>query len=369
MDKTKQRGKREPDIYAVANLARVSIATVSRTINNVPTVDPRLARRVWKAVESLGFSPNTQARALVSGRSHLLGLIVSEITNPFYPELVQGFQDLAVEKGYEVLIGSTNYDPQRMEQCIQRILERKVDGIAIMTFSVEEQLLARLAGRNVAFVFVGVAPPESSFTGIEVDYSNGIREGIEYLAVLGHRNIGFISGPLYSPSVRARKDAFEQAVAKIGLTSRDEWMPEGDHTPEGGIAAMKRILTDSELPTAIMTSNDMMAIGALHAISDAGYRVPDDFSVIGFDDVSMAQFTLPPLTSVRMSPRELGRCAVMALHDHLEQRPDAVPSHYTVQTKLTVRKSASIPRRELRVRDEGTKDELAHSSSSMRARQ
>lgn len=333
-----------PDIYAVAKLARVSIATVSRTINNVPTVDPRLARRVWKAVEALGFSPNTQARALVSGRSHLLGLIVSEITNPFYPELVQGFQDLAVEKGYEVLIGSTDYDPQRMEHCAQRILERKVDGIAIMTFSVEEQLLERLAERSVPLAFVGVAPPESRITGIQVDYFNGIREGVEYLAVLGHKKIGFISGPLYSPSVRARKDAFQQALANIGLTSRDAWMPEGDHTPEGGIAATKRILAGAELPTAIMTSNDMMAIGALHALSDAGYRVPDDFSVIGFDDVNMAQFTLPPLTSVRMSPRELGRCAVMALHDHLEQRPDAIPSHYTVQTKLTVRKSASAPR-------------------------
>lgn len=345
MDKAKQGRKRGPDIYAVADLARVSIATVSRTINNVPTVDPRLAQRVWKAVDQLGFSPNTQARALVSGRSHLLGLIVSEITNPFYPELIQGFQSLAVEKGYEVLIGSTDYDPQRMEHCVHRIMERKVDGIAIMTFSVEEQLLERLAERNIALVFVGVAPPESRFTGIQVDYFNGIREGVEYLAVLGHKKIGFISGPLHSASVRARKDAFQQALANIGLTSRDAWMPEGEHTPEGGIAAMKGILECPELPTAIMTSNDMAAIGVLHALSDAGYRVPDDFSVIGFDDVSMAQFTLPPLTSVRMSPRELGRCAVMALHDHLEQRPGAMPPHYTIQTKLTVRKSAGVPPR------------------------
>lgn len=337
------------DIYAVANLAGVSIATVSRTINNVPTVDPKLAQKVWKAVDKLGFSPNTQARALVSGRSHLLGLIVSEITNPFYPELVQGFQDIAVEKGYEVLIGSTNYDPERMEQCVHRILERKVDGIAIMTFSIEEQLLERLAERDVPLVFVGVAPPESRFTGIEVDYFNGIREGVEYLAVLGHRKIGFISGPLRSPSARARKDAFERALVNFGLSARGAWMPEANHTPEGGIAAMKRMLAGDELPTAIMTSNDMTAIGVLHALSDAGYRVPDDISVVGFDDVSMAQFTLPPLTSVRMSPRELGRCAVMALHDHLEQRSGTKPSHYTVQTKLTVRKSAGVPHCELQI--------------------
>jgi LacI family transcriptional regulator len=339
----RSRKQGRPDIYAVANLAGVSIATVSRTINNVPTVDPKLAQRVWKAVDKLGFSPNTQARALVSGRSHLLGLIVSEITNPFYPELVQGFQDIAVERGYEVLIGSTNYDPQRMEHCIQRILERKVDGIAIMTFSIEEQLLERLAERNVPLVFVGASPPGSKFSSIQVDYFNGIREGVEYLAVLGHRKIGFISGPLRSPSARARKEAFQQALAEVGLTSRNAWMPEGNHTPEGGIAAINHMLAGRDLPTAIMTSNDMTAIGVLHALYESGHRVPEDFSVIGFDDVSMAQFTLPSLTSVRMSPRELGRCAVMALHDHLEQRPGAMPSHYTVQTKLTVRKSAGVP--------------------------
>lgn len=351
MNKVKRSRKQgRPDIYAVANLAGVSIATVSRTINNVPTVDPKLAQKVWKAVDKLGFSPSTQARALVSGRSHLLGLIVSEITNPFYPELVQGFQDIAVERGYEVLIGSTNYDPQRMEHCIQRILERKVDGIAIMTFSIEEQLLERLAERNVPLVFVGVSPPGSRLSSIQVDYFNGIREGVEYLAVLGHRKIGFISGPLRSPSSRARKEAFQQALAQLGLASRGAWMPEGNHTPEGGIAAMKHILAGRDLPTAIMTSNDMTAIGVLHALYESGHRVPEDFSVIGFDDVSMAQFTLPSLTSVRMSSRELGRCAVMALHDRLEERPGAKPSHYTIQTKLTVRKSAGVPRRDSQIR-------------------
>ncbi|HEV2465302.1 MAG TPA: LacI family DNA-binding transcriptional regulator [Acidobacteriaceae bacterium] len=347
MNKAKRSKKKgTPDIYAVARLAKVSIATVSRTINKVPTVDPKLAQRVWKAVDKLGFSPNTQARALVSGRSHLLGLIVSEITNPFYPEMVQGFQDFAVESGYEVLIGTTNYDPRRMELCVQRMLERKVDGVALMTFSVEDQLLEQLAEGKIPLAFVGAYPTESNFSTIEVDYYNGIREGVQYLAVLGHRKIGFISGPLHSQSSAARKLAFTKAMDGIGLPMRDEWMPEGNHTPEGGIAATKRILAGRELPTAIMTSNDMTAFGVLRALFDAGLRVPDDVSVIGFDDVSMAQFTLPPLTSVQMSPRELARCAVMALRDRLEQEHGVKPAHYKVQTKLTVRQSAGAPRQE-----------------------
>lgn len=218
-------------------------------------------------------------------------------------------------------------------------------------------MLERLAERNVPLVFVGISPPESGVSSIQVDYFNGIREGAEYLAVLGHRKIGFISGPLSSPSARARKDAFQLALAGIGLASRDAWMPEANHTPEGGIAAMKRILAGRDLPTAIMTSNDMTAIGVLHALYDAGHRVPDDFSVIGFDDVSIAQFTIPPLTSVQMSPRELGRCAVMALHDRLEQRPGAKPPHYNIQTKLTVRKSTGVPRRESDIRKEPGRQE------------
>src|SRR3982751_6009453 len=123
------------DIREIARRAKVSTATVSRAINRVPSVDPQLAKRVWKVVNELGYYPNTQARSLVSGRSKIFGLIVSEITNPFFPELIQGFEDIAVEHGYEILVSSTNYDPRRMSHCIRRMLERKVDGVAIMTRS------------------------------------------------------------------------------------------------------------------------------------------------------------------------------------------------------------------------------------------
>lgn len=332
-----------PDIHAVARHAKVSIATVSRTINKVPTVDPKLAQRVWKAIEDLGFSPNTQARTLVSGKSRLLGLIISEITNPFFPELIQGFEEVAVENGYEILIGSTNYDPRRMEICIQRMLERKVDGVAVMTFGIEAPLLDRLAARNVPLVFVDNCPKGPLFSSIEVDYFHGIREGVQHLAVLGHRKIGFISGPLHLYSSQARQKAFLRALAEVGLEANPDWLREGDHTLEGGIKAMKNTLQAGELPTAVMCSNDMTAIGVLHALYGTGYKVPEDFSVIGFDDVNIAQFMLPPLTSVQMSRHELARCAVMALRDHLEPKPNT-PSRYKVTTTLTVRQSTGYPR-------------------------
>src|SRR5947208_6181728 len=135
------------DLREIARRARVSTATVSRAINHVSTVNPQLAKRVWKVVDELGYFPNTQARALVSGRSRILGLVVSEITNPFFPELVQEFENLAVEHGYEVFIGSTNYDPLRTEALIRRMLQRSVDGVAIMTFGIEEELIQQLVDR------------------------------------------------------------------------------------------------------------------------------------------------------------------------------------------------------------------------------
>src|SRR5215469_5393977 len=150
------------DIRTVAERANVSIATVSRTINRIPTVNPKMAKRVWDAIDELGYFPNTQARALGSGRSGIFGLIVSDITNPFFPELIQGFEDVAVESGYEILVSSTNYDPRRMELCIRRMLERKAEGVAVMTFGIEQPIFEKLIERDVPLVFVDAGPEKAN---------------------------------------------------------------------------------------------------------------------------------------------------------------------------------------------------------------
>src|SRR6201999_3068197 len=168
------------DIRTVAERANVSIATVSRTINRVPTVNAKMAKRVWDAIHELNYFPNTQARALVSGRSGILGIIVSEITNPFFPELIQGFEDIAIENGYEILVSSTNYDPRRMSHCIRRMLERKVDGVAVMTFGIEEPLLEQLSQRKVPLVFIDVGPDRPGVSVLKVDYHHGIRQGVQH---------------------------------------------------------------------------------------------------------------------------------------------------------------------------------------------
>jgi LacI family transcriptional regulator len=236
----KQDGPRRQDIHDVARRARVSIATVSRTINGVATVDKELAKRVWKAIRELNYFPNTNARALVSGRSRLLGLLVSEITNPFFPELVQGFENVATRYGYEVLLGSTNYEPERMKACIRRMVERNVEGVAVMTFGIEGPLLDELALRQIPMVFVDAAPAQDRMSAIAVNYEKGIREGVQHLAVLGHRKIAFLSGPLAQRSAQMRKAAFLKAAAEIGQEPPAQWVVEGDHTLEGKTAGGRR---------------------------------------------------------------------------------------------------------------------------------
>src|SRR5216110_3951885 len=157
------------DIRQVATRARVSTATVSRTINHIPTVDPQLAKRVWRVVEELGYYPNSAARSLGSGRSRVFGLIVSEITNPFFPEIVQTFENLAVEHNYEILLTSTIHDPKRMELAVRRMIERRVDGVAILTFGMEDSLIQDLRFRKVPLVFVDVGPDVPGDSNIRVN--------------------------------------------------------------------------------------------------------------------------------------------------------------------------------------------------------
>lgn len=332
------------DIRGVAARARVSIATVSRTINHVPTVDPVLAARVWKAVTELDYFPNTQARALVSGKSKLLGLIVSEITNPFFPELIQEFEQVAVAHGYEILIGSTNYETKTMELCARRMLERKVDGVAIMTFGVEDFLLDRFAVDNIPVVFIDPAPTRPLSNVLAVDYYAGIYEGVQHLAVLGHRKIGFISGPMRLRSAESRKATFLACLHSAGIKTDPSWLIEGDHTLDGGRDAMQKLLALPKWPTAIMCSNDMTAIGVQHALFEAKLKVPDDFSLIGFDDIHLAEYTIPPLTTIRMSCKDLAQKAVDNLLSRLKPINIKLEAVSKINTRLIVRQTTGLPK-------------------------
>jgi LacI family transcriptional regulator len=353
------------NIHDVARRARVSIATVSRVVNHISTVDPELAKRVWKAVDDVGYVPNTQARALVSGRSRILGLIVSEITNPFFPELVQEFENLAVAQGYEVMIGSTNYDVARTESVIRRMLQRNVDGVAVMTFGIEEELVQKLVQHGFPLVFVDAGPELPNVRVLKVNYGEGIREAVQHLAALGHRQIAFISGPLHLRTAAIRREAFRKAMAELGLTVPAVAIIEGKHTMESGKAAMEQLLRTAELPTAVICSNDMTAIGVLHALDETTHQVPKDISVVGFDDIHLAQFMLPPLTTVQMSCKDLATAAVEALRAGIEAgHLKFAQREWPIATRLVVRRSTDFPRGTLPAQSKAAVERAARPATS-----
>jgi DNA-binding LacI/PurR family transcriptional regulator len=326
------------NIKQVARKAGVSTATVSRIINDSAPARPRTADRVWQAIRALNYYPNTHARALVSGRSRILGLIISDIANPFFPELVKGFEDVALQNHYEVMLTNTNYSTARMASCVHRMLERKAEGVAIMTSEMEPGVIDELARSGIPIVFLDVGKVRNRISNICVDYALGIREAVDHLSALGHRRIGFISGPMSLKSARTRRSAFLQCLQADGLAGDEGLIVEGDHKINGGEVAMYRLLQLKKRPTAVLTSNDLTAFGALRAIHHAGLRVPEDISMVGFDDIDLVQFTQPPLTTVRLPRAELGAIAFNALFRILGGESEK-GSRYSIGTHLVVRAS------------------------------
>jgi DNA-binding LacI/PurR family transcriptional regulator len=310
----------------------------------VATVDAQLAKRVWKAVADLGYYPNRQARALVSGRSRVFGLIVSEITNPFFPEIVETFETLAVAQNYEILLTSTIHDPKRMELAVRRMIESRVDGVAILTFGMEDELLEHLRYRNLPLVFVDVGPEAPRVSNIRVDYRHGIRQAVQHLAALRHERIGFVTGPLELKSASARRDAFEESMREIGLRVRPEFVIEGDHRLEGGKLALQELSKLRDKPTALLCSNDMTAIGVMRQAFELGIEVPRELSVVGFDDTRLADFMIPPLTTVQMSQKELATLAFEALLNEVKRKdPSPKGTEYLLKTQLVLRNSTALP--------------------------
>lgn len=329
------------NITAVARKARVSTATVSRTINGSANVSPVTAERVRRAIDSLGFYPNTNARALGSGRSSLYGLIISDITNPFFPELVRAFEDVAVEHGQEVLIANTNYDPARMETCVRRMLQRKVDGVAIMTSEMDDRLIEVFSRRHIPLVFLDTGAPGPGVSSVRIDYPTGVTYAIDHLTGLGHRNIAFISGPLSLNSARTRLVAFNAMLAQHNLIPDQRMIQEGNHRVDGGHHAMERILGSGQKPTAVLCSNDLTAIGAMGAVYERGLRVPEDISIVGYDGIQLSAYTHPSLTTLSVPRVELANTAFRSIFNNRDPQGGApgLGEEHIIHPILVVRES------------------------------
>jgi DNA-binding LacI/PurR family transcriptional regulator len=339
------------NIKAVAKLAGVSTATVSRTINGTARISPKTEERVRRAIKSLNFYPDTNARALGSGRSSLYGLIISDITNPFYPELIKAFEDIAIAHNQEILVANTNYDPERMKICVTRMLQRKVDGVAIMTSEMDEGLIKDFSRRNIPLAFLDAGTPGPGVSSVHINYAAGIEAAMSHLIGLGHQRIAFITGPLRLASARARFRIFKKIQAREHLAAHPGLIEVGNHRVDGGREAMLRILDSTAgsdaMPTAVLGSNDLTAIGAMGAIHERKLAIPRDISVMGFDNIQLSAYTMPSLSTVSVPRAELAKAAFRALLHAQERGLAKLPEgqKYTIDTTLVLRNSTGPVRK------------------------
>jgi LacI family transcriptional regulator len=330
-------------IKDVAREAGVSTATVSHVINSTRFVSDEVRARVLAAVEKCGYYPNAHARSLASGRSHVLGLVVSDISNPFFPELVKSIESAAFERGYDVMLSNTNYDPERTSHYIRRFIERKLAGVVVMTSELDAELIGELARREVSVVFLDLGEPGVHMSNLRVNYESGIEEAISHLVSLGHTEISFIGGPAHLRSAARRREAFVASMRKQLPDARAE-VYRGDFKLEGGRrAACEMLDSPRERPTAVVAANDMMALGAMVEFRAAGLHIPRDVSIVGFDDIAFATLCEPPLTTVCLPRAELGRRAVEALMTAIE-RPDQQGVEINIPTYLVTRGSTAAAR-------------------------
>lgn len=334
------------DIVQVAKRANVSTATVSRVLNGFPGVREKTVEKVRRAVKEMNYVPNPNARSLRVGRTRLFGLIISDVNNPFFPELIDAFESLAAAQGIEVIFTHTNYDPRRLHNCVRRMIERSVDAIAVMTSEVEEEALQQAEKAGVPLVLMNQRKLVEKYPNVLVEYATGFREALEHLLALGHRDIGFIAGPAALNSAQGRKEAFKAALRAHGLKVRSEWIVAGDMRVEGGRAAMARLLANDPRPTAVLASNDLMAVGALQAAHQARIKVPKEMSIIGFDDLPIAEMVHPALSTIRHPRREVAARAFDCLWKAVQGESPATGD--VLHPHLVVRASTAPPAQQKR---------------------
>lgn len=289
------------NLEQVARRAQVSTATVSRVLNNASVVKRSTRARVMKAVEELKYHPNLHARSLAGGKSKTIGVIVSNMENPFFFDIYKTIEAEAHTSGYEVVMANTDYRPEQLVTSVRLMIGRRVAGLAVIVSEMAPELIEELNQSRTPAVFYDVGTQCKNITNIRVDYSRGIAKVIDYLHTLGHRRIGFVGHHAILGPINERMKAVVEAVARIP-TLEVRTAANAD-TLEGGRLATRALMASGFRPTAIVCVNDFTAVGALRELRERGLRVPEDISVTGFDNVKLSEFCCPALTTVHI-PRD-----------------------------------------------------------------
>jgi LacI family transcriptional regulator len=326
----------------VARRAGVSLATVSRVLNNTQYISEDTRQRVLAAVREFNYFKNVHARRLATGRSDLFGLVISEIANPYFPEIIRGYQATAWNQGFDVLLCNTEYDRERTKAVFRKLRESDVRGVAIVTSSVDRTMVSELTDSGIPLVLCNEDPAGKLVANIRIEYQHGIDKAIQHVVELGHRQTAVIAGPADNRTAVTIKKALVSGLTARGL--KPVCVLESNYRVDAGASAVREVLSRPEIPTVVFCGNDLIAMGAMSALEESGVRVPEDVSVIGIDDIFFAFLARPPLTTISVPREQLGVKAFEALDRMLKlKRPKG--SNYTLETDLVVRKSTASVRR------------------------
>jgi len=327
-------------IVDVARRAGVSVGSVSRVINEHPTVTPATRERVELAVRELGYVPNAIAGSLRSRRSKTVGLIIPDVTNPFFSELALHVERSAAVAGYNVFLGNSDNSVDQQRHYLRAFAIRRVDGVILVPAN------EMRASFEFAVPVIGVDREVGGRPFVASDNIGGAKSAVEYLGALGHRLIGCLAGPRELPNAQARRKGYEEiadSMLRAAGVDPSSYVVSGDFSYDSGYAAGRLLLEMTRRPTAIFASSDQQAIGVMRAAADLGLAVPRDLSIVGFDDIPLAKLVMPRLTTVGQPVREIGVLAMQLLLDLLSGAAAPRPRRRLLATSLQIRESCAPP--------------------------
>jgi DNA-binding LacI/PurR family transcriptional regulator len=310
-------------IKDVARIANVSHSTVSRALRNSPLVNAETRTLIHRVAAEAGYTVSAVGRSLVTRRTNTIGVVVTTIADPFAGEVVSGIEEFALSHDYSVILAACHADPERELRAVHALQQRRVDGILVMASRIGALYLPMLSEMKVPIILINSHHPGEFIYSVTIDNAGGARLATKHLTGLGHTRIGYIGDKFGFQSDMERQAGYRETLEESGLGFEPDLVAHGDGTPEGGLNAMRRLLSLAERPTAVFCYNDREAIGAMRAVREHSLRVPRDVSIVGFDDLFLSSYTDPPLTTVRQPKREMGLLAGRMLQRLLGgEKPD-----------------------------------------------
>lgn len=334
-------------IRHVAERAGVSVTTVSHALNGTRFVSEGARARVHEAARALGYLPSAVARGLKNNRTRTLGMLVPNSSNPYFAKIIRGVERQCYAAGYSLLLCNSDDDPQRQADHLRVLAERRVEGLVLVAAGDDAQVAACCAQLRLPLVLVDREIDGIDADLAEVDHQAGGELATAYLLGLGHARVACIGGPAELRPSRQREAGWRRALAAVGVRPRADELVRGDFTPQGGASALQRLLAAPKPPSAVFVCNDLMAIGALHAAHAAGLAVPRDLSLVGFDDIELAAFTIPSLSTVAQPTEEIGTGATGLLLGRLHAGTRGA-QRLVLQPELRARGSSAAPPRRTR---------------------